>query len=507
MSDLIKIQKKNEVFVRVECDPSISNELSDFFTFFVPGYKFMPSFRNKLWDGKIRMYDSRLKTIYGGLIPYIKEFAETRKCEIEWINDPLYGMPNSQDLISLDELNDFIGKLNLYAHGKSIDPRDYQIEAVIHALAHSRALLLSPTASGKSLIIYILIRWYLSKNEKKALLIVPVCSLVEQMYKDFGDYATLEESWNVDETCHRIYSGKEKINISQRAIITTWQSIYKMQPTWFEPYGMVIGDEAHNFKAKSLASIMEKLRDAKYRIGTTGTLDGTQTHRLVLEGLFGPVYQVTTTKKLIEQNALSNFDISVLLMKYDDNTCQSAKKFDYQAEIDFIVTHTARNKFIRNLALAQEGNTLILYNYVEKHGKPLYNLIDVKLNTFSRRVRKLFFVSGGVDTDERERIREITEGEKDAIIVASLGTFSTGINIRNLHNIVFASPSKSQIRILQSIGRGLRKSDNGVNTKVFDIADDLHWKKSRNYTLDHASERIKLYSKEKFNYTIHEVAL
>lgn len=507
MSDLIKIQKKNEVFVRVECDPSISNELSDFFTFFVPGYKFMPAYRNKMWDGKIRLYDSRLKTIYGGLLPYIKEFAEARKCDIEWVNDPFYGMPNTQDLISVDEVNDFVAKLNLYAHGKSIDPRDYQIEAVIHALTHSRALLLSPTASGKSLIIYILIRWYLSKYNKKVLLIVPTTSLVEQMYKDFEDYATLDESWNVAETCHRIYSGKEKINISQRVIITTWQSIYKMQATWFEPYGMAIGDEAHNFKAKSLASIMEKLRDAKYRIGTTGTLDGTQTHRLVLEGLFGPVYQVTTTKKLIEQNALSNFDISVLLMKYDDATCQAAKKFDYQAEIDFIVAHTARNKFIRNLALAQEGNTLILYNYVEKHGKPLYNLIDDKLNRLPRRVRKLFFVSGGVDTDERERIREITEGEKDAIIVASLGTFSTGINIRNLHNIVFASPSKSQIRILQSIGRGLRKSDNGVDTKVFDIADDLHWKKSRNYTLDHASERIKLYSKEKFNYVIHEVTL
>ena len=507
MSDLIKIQKKNEVFVRVDCDPSVANELSDFFTFFVPGYKFMPAYRNKVWDGKIRLFDSRLKTIYGGLIPYIKEFAEVTKCEVEWVDDPYYGRPDSQELIDPNELAEFIASLNLYAHGKSIDPREYQVEAVMHALTNWRALLLSPTASGKSLIIYILIRWYLSKYDKKVLLIVPTTSLVEQMYKDFADYATLDETWGVEETCHRIYSGKEKINISQRVIITTWQSIYKMQATWFEPYGMVIGDEAHNFKAKSLAAILEKLRDAKFRIGTTGTLDGTQTHKLVLEGLFGPVYQVTTTKTLIEQHALSDLDISVLLMKYSDELCQAAKQFDYQAEIDFIVSHAPRNKFIRNLALAQEGNTLILYNYVEKHGKPLYDLIDKKLNDLPRRTRKLFFVSGGVDTNERERIREITEGEKDAIIVASMGTFSTGINIRNLHNIVFASPSKSQIRILQSIGRGLRKSDNGVATKVFDIADDLHWKKSRNYTLDHASERIKLYSKEKFNYVIHEVAL
>ena len=252
---------------------------------------------------------------------------------------------------------------------------------------------------------------------------------------------------------------------------------------------------------------MEKLRDAKYRIGTTGTLDGTQTHKLVLEGLFGPVHRVTTTKELMDSNALAQLSIDVLLMKYNDLECQTAKHFDYQQEIDFIVAHEARNRFIRNLAIAQTGNTLILYNYVEKHGKPLYALIDAKLNEFPRRTRQLFFVSGAVETDERERIRAITEKEKDAIIVASMGTFSTGINIRNLHNIIFASPSKSQIRILQSIGRGLRKSDDGRATKVFDIADDLHWKKNRNYTLDHAAERIKLYSSEKFDYKIHEVPL
>ena len=251
MSDILKIRKKNEVHIHIECDPSIANELSDFFTFFVPGYKFMPAYKNKFWDGKIRLFDSRLKTIYGGLLPYIKEFAETRKCEIEYVDDPYYGLPHTQELIDPNELSEFIASLNLYAHGKSIDPRDYQVEAIAHALSHWKTLLLSPTASGKSLIIYVLIRWYLSKYNKKVLLIVPTTSLVEQMYKDFEDYATLDETWGVGETCHRIYSGKEKINISQRVIITTWQSIYKMQDTWFKPYGMVMGDEAHNFKAKS----------------------------------------------------------------------------------------------------------------------------------------------------------------------------------------------------------------------------------------------------------------
>ena len=176
-------------------------------------------------------------------------------------------------------------------------------------------------------------------------------------------------------------------------------------------------------------------------------------------------------------------------------------KSKYQEEVDFIVKHEARNKFITNLALDQDGNTLILFQFVEKHGKPLHTMITDK----AHRRRKIFYVSGETDVDSREQIRSITENEKNAIIVASMGTFSTGINIRNLHNIIFASPSKSQIRILQSIGRGLRKSDDGRPTTLYDIADDLHWKKNKNYTLLHAAERIKIYSREKFNYNIYEI--
>jgi len=263
---------------------------------------------------------------------------------------------------------------------------------------------------------------------------------------------------------------------------------------------MVIGDEAHQFKAKSLTAIMEKCTEAKYRMGTTGTLDGTQTHQLVLEGLFGPVHKVTTTKDLIDSNQLAKLDIKMLLLKYKEEHCKEISKLKYQDEIDFIVRYTPRNNFISNLALDQDGNTLVLFNYVEKHGKPLHNILNEKLKGKKRR---LFYVSGETDVDTRESVRSITEKENDAIIVASLGTFSTGINIRNLHNIIFASPSKSQIRVLQSIGRGLRKSDR--DTQVFDIADDLHWKTKKNYTLNHAAERIKIYSKEKFDYELFEI--
>ena len=385
-------------------------------------------------------------------------------------------------------------------NGADIIPRQYQLEGLSHTLSQEKSLLLSPTASGKSLIIYLAIRYYLDVFDGNVLLIVPTTSLVEQMYSDFGDYSS-KDTWSHEESCHKIYSGREKFGVKQRVIISTWQSIYKLPIGWFSGFGMVIGDEAHNFKAKSLTSILEKCTEAKYRIGTTGTLDGSQTHQLVLEGLFGPVYKVTTTKELMDNNDLAQLEINILILKYKEELCKLVVKNKYQEELDFIVRYEPRNNFISNLALDQTGNTLILFNYVDKHGKPLHSLLQTKI----QKDRKLFYVSGETDVDTRESIREITEKEKNAIIVASIGTFSTGINIRNLHNIIFASPSKSQIRVLQSIGRGLRKSEDGSATKIYDIADDLHYKSKKNYTLQHAAERIKIYSKERFNYKMFDI--
>jgi superfamily II DNA or RNA helicase len=496
--DIIRIRKKNHAFIQVDCDPGVANELCDFFTFFVPGYKFMPAYKNKMWDGKIRLFDTRTKELYAGLYAYVEEFAnaEGRDYRIELEHDDYYGLPKTDTVIDMSFMKD----LTLTAAGQPIEARDYQLRAIEHGLTKKSAMLISPTASGKSLIIYSILRYVLEAQDKRALIVVPTTSLVEQMYADFADYSKEDDGFDV-ETCHRIYAGRPKFADKERVVITTWQSIYKMPPHWFEQFGAVFGDEAHNFKAKSLTSILSKCRDAEYRFGTTGTLDGTQTHKLVLEGLFGPAYYVTTTKKLMDEGSLSDLDISVLLLKYDDELRQKFGKQTYQQEIDFIVQYQKRNQLISNLALDQDGNTLVLFQYVEKHGKPLYNMIAEK----AHKRRKIFYVSGETGVDTREEIRRITETQKNAIIVASLGTFSTGVNIRNLHNIIFASPSKSQIKILQSIGRGLRKSEDGRATRLYDLADDLHWKSRKNYTLNHAAERIKIYTKEKFKYKIYEI--
>ena len=477
-------QKVNEVYMTVDCDGGSCWELQDYFTFTVPGMQFMPQVRNKMWDGKIRLFNPQTKRIYSGLLKHVERFAEERGYNL--VTDPKF----ADDEFSVAEAKKFIQTLNL-----PFEVRDYQLDAFCHAIKKRRAMMLSPTASGKSLIIYLITK-YLAK---RTLVIVPTISLVQQMAGDFNSYG-------YDQGMHCITAGVEK-ETEYDVTISTWQSIYKMPKKWFEQFDVVIGDEAHLFKSKSLTSIMTKLVDTKYRFGFTGTLDGTTTHKLVLEGLFGAVEKVTTTDELIKKGTLSKFNIKCIELQYPDQVKQVHSKDKYQDEVDFLVRNESRNRFLRNLAISLNGNTLMLFQFVEKHGKPLYAEIAKALKDSVEKDRKIFYVSGEVDGSSREEIRHIVEQENDAIIVASFGTFSTGVNIKRLHNIVFCSPSKSRIRVLQSIGRGLRTGDGKDNATLFDVADNLSWKSKKNYTLEHFAERVKMYNEEKFDYKMYKVAL
>jgi len=474
---VIEISKKDEVHLKIACEASVAQEICDYFTFTVPGYTFMPAYRMKIWDGKIRLFNIHNRVLYGGLLEYVFKFAENRHYKV--VPDGDWWKP-----IKIEENKNFIDNLNL-----PFEPRDYQLNAFHHALSYKKSLLVSPTASGKSLIIYLIVR----ALNVKTLIIVPTTSLVSQLYADFQEYG-----WDSAKYCHQVYAGQDKVS-DKKVVISTWQSIYKLGRKLFEPYKLVIGDEAHGFKSKSLTAIMTKCVNAEYRIGTTGTLDGTQTHKLVLEGLFGKIYKVTTTKKLIDRKQLASFRIDIIVLKYPDEVCEQFKKIKYVDELEFIVGHEKRNKYIRNLVLSLDGNTLLLFRLVKKHGRILYNMIKEETDVKNRQT---FFVYGGTETDTREQIRAIAEKERDAIIVASYGVFSTGINIRNLHNIIFASPSKSRIRNLQSIGRGLRLSDNNQETVLYDITDDMRWKNRKNYAYRHHEDRMKIYDEEKFPYKI-----
>jgi len=482
------ISKKNEVHLVIETEPSIGRELSDFFTFEVPGARFMPQYKSRVWDGKIRLFNQMNGELYVGLLPYIEEFAKRNDIEIEYKE----GVKDERPIQGVDG---FIGRVSPQSNGKTLEIRDYQMDAILHAIRNNRSLLLSPTASGKSLIIYILSVWYAAQTEKNVLILVPTTSLVEQMHSDFIDYGFKESMMQ------KIYQGHSK-NITKPITISTWQSLYKMPKKWFDQFSCLLGDEVHIFKSKSLTGIMNKMVNCKYRHGFTGTLDGTQTHRLVLEGLFGSVNKVTSSKELMDAGTLAKLKVECIVLTYPEADCKFMKDQGYQDEVDLIVRDERRNKFIVDLTKHLTGNTLVLFQFVEKHGSILYDMINKSLDD-----RKVFYVYGGTDTQTREDIRAITEKENNAIIVASYGTFSTGINIRNLHNIVFSSPSKSRIRVLQSIGRGLRVGDNKDTATLFDISDDFTYKSRQNFTLRHFMERINIYNEEEFDYDIKKISI
>ena len=480
----ISVSKFNEVYLRIKCEPSVARELSEFFTFEVPNAKFMPSVRNRLWDGKIRLYSPGTGKIYYGLLPYVKEFLKEQGYKVTYDTD--FSKRNLDKSITTK----FVRSLQK----KKFRARDYQIDAIHTILESHRGLILSPTGSGKSFIIYALTRYYVKKLEhKKVLIVVPTTNLVEQMYGDFADYG-----WFPDEHCHKLYAGSDK-NTSKEVVISTWQSIYKLDKNYFSQFGAVFVDECHLAKAKSLTGIMTKLHDCKYRIGTTGTLDGSEIHQLVLEGLFATHKEVTTTSQLVKDKHLSNLHIKCLVLKHPKEQRRSRT---YQEEMEYLATNRQRNLFISRLAASLDGNTLILAQYIEKQLVPLSFKIVEKCEG-----RSIHLIHGATPTEDREKARELVEKENDAIIVASYGVFSMGINIKRLHNIIFASPYKSQIKVLQSIGRGLRLAEDKTECNLFDIADDMSYNNRRNFTLKHLEERVKIYSKQEFDYDIVPIKL
>jgi superfamily II DNA or RNA helicase len=275
-----------------------------------------------------------------------------------------------------------------------------------------------------------------------------------------------------------------------------------MPKTWYDRFDVIMGDEAHQYKAKSLTTIMERAGQTKYRYGFTGTLDGTLTNKMVLEGLFGPVKKVTTTTELMERNEVAQLTIKCLVLKYPAEVCKLASKYSYQEEVEYLVLNERRNDFITKLTLSLQGNSLLLFQFVEKHGQVLFDNLKK-----AEPERSIYFIHGGVDAEEREEVRRIVESESNAIIVASYGTFSTGINIRNLHNVLFSSPTKSRVRTLQSIGRGLRTSETKTSMTLYDISDDMRYKDKLNFTAQHFKDRIVIYNSENFKHKVYEIDL
>jgi superfamily II DNA or RNA helicase len=495
---IIEINKHNETYAILDCDRSIAQELNDYFAFYATGYKFMPSYKSRLWDGKIRLakiLPNGQVEFFVGLMHQLEIFCNEREYKLQ------HNYKENFNPVTEQELNAFITKLNIHSGGKKIEVRDYQFAGVLNFLNSKRLVLLSPTSSGKSCILYIIVRYLLEHGKKKGLLLVPNTSLCHQLTSDFADYSS-HNGWDVNKHIHMIFAGQDK-NADKNLYISTWQSLFNLKlRNYFDQFDFVLCDEAHLAAANSLTNIVQKCINSDYRVGVTGTLNGQKIHSLQLESLFGPVKRVITTKELMDNKQVTKLNIKCILLKYPEELCKLTKNLKYQQELEYLISSDARNKLIKNLVLSLKGNTLLLYQYVEKHGDVLYELIS---KSKYAKDKKVYYIHGNIKATEREEIRKAMETEHNVILIGSVGTVSTGTNIKNLHNIVFASPSKSRIRNLQAIGRVLRLNENKEEAVLYDLADDLRYKKHQNYTLTHFQKRVEIYNEEKFDYKIINV--
>ena len=494
MSEKITIEYLDSVYMRVVCDSGIKQELSEFFAFRPEGYQFSPKYKARVWDGTIRLFQPMKPVLYVGLYPHLKKFCEDRD----------YILESPREIGEEEYIEDgYVEELAERISCK-FKPRDYQIEYIENALRNRRSLSLSPTSSGKSLIIYLLQQHYYDALGLRTLIIVPTISLVHQMAGDFADYGCKDEIYTIQ-------GGVDK-NTKAPIVISTWQSLVKQSKDWFQQFGVVMGDEAHTFQAKSLTTIMHKLNKCEFRHGFTGTLKSSEskTHRLVLEGCFGEVKRIVSTKKLMDEGTVADFEVKAIVLNHSNEQKAAFKKAmstvkesvrRWPAEREFIVNHEKRNNFIKNLLWSlKDQNNLVLFDLVEKHGKILEPMLR-------KEGRELHFIYGATKGDERERIRHLVENDpiKQHDILASYGVFSTGVNIKRLDNVIFASSGKSEIKVLQSIGRSLRKAEDSRKAVLYDIADDLSVGSYENYTLKHFKSRIEIYSSEEFPFKIYNI--
>ncbi|NHJ33122.1 MAG: DEAD/DEAH box helicase [Asgard group archaeon] len=482
MMDKIFIAKYDEAFnIVTATDAGIEMEISAHFTIPVPGAHFMPAFKRGMWDGKIRLYNTKTNLLYAGLKENLEQFAEKRgykvECEHKQFADEDFSVREAQEFVKSLDLPDYI-KLD-----------DYQLTAFISSIRKKRRTFLSATGSGKSLMIYLVCRYL----KLKTLVITPQIHLVDQLVDNFKEYG-------YNEYIHKINTAKDK-DSDALFNFTTWQSVMRMSRDWFNQFDCVIVDECHGVKAKQLTGILEKLNKCKYRLGFTGTLDGKLVNKWVIEGLLGPVKVISKTHELIEKNRLNPFEIRIIILHYGPETTKIAKKFQYFDEIDFLLNNGKRNSFLKKLITSFDHNSVTMTGRV-KHGKELYELIKEETGD-----EHTYYFSGAVKGDIRNEWRKAIEDQTGAKIIAIDKVFSTGINITSLKNIVFAQPSKARIQILQSIGRTLRKHNDKGTSFLFDIGDNLTHGKRRNYTLRHLMERIKIYDQEKLPYKIYNVKL
>lgn len=488
-------------FAQLGGDRDAIAELSDHLTFKAPGADFDPRVKSGKWDGMLRLVHWRDKTVHAGLEERIRDFCSRSGIELrsDLPHDPPLGRWYGTEAV--EELVRTVGLPPEFV------VRDYQLEALRVAVSSGRRLFVSPTSSGKSLIIHLVARWY----DVNTLIVVPSVGLISQFRDDLVSYGF--DPGRISTIGAGVHPLPEYPH--RQVVISTWQSLVDLETEWFDQFGLVIGDEAHRFAAKSLIGIMDKTGGVPFRFGFTGTLSEAKCHQLQLEGLFGPTTVVTTTRELMDRGYVADMSITAIVLSHPREHREELTRLQdearkrkrgntgairYAAETRFLYECGRRNRFIVKLVTKLPGNSLVLFHQIE-HGDRLHDMIVTESN------RPVHLINGGVDGLERNDIRGLIEASDDAILLASVGTTSTGVSIRRINNLVLASPWKSQIVTLQSLGRGLRMAEDKVHVDVYDIADDLTIGGRQNHTIKHMAERVRIYCEQDFDYKVVKIDL
>lgn len=491
---MIKFFQTDYNYVQFRGDRDVLSELREKYAFYAPNYKWDKRYRAGYWDGKISMINMKDLRFYAGLLSDIKLYLDSEG--IEYDDSGCYQYQSRT--LSEEQVKDFYKRIN----GPFV-PHDSQILAIQHCLQHTRNIILAPTSNGKSYIIHGLNAYY-TKQKKKVLIVIDRAQLVLQLKSNFVDEYGSNKLYSTD----TIYDDTGKSDV----VVTTWQSIVDHPASWFKQFDVLIGDEVHKFKAKSLIKIMELCSHIEFRHGLTATLDNdSKTDALTLKGMFGPSIQTTTLQEQIEEGISARPIVYIVHLKYPQSERQELRKLKsdavalakakgkgnegavaFQTESEYLENHTRRTEMIANIAMMQKGNTLIAFKK-EEHGRSLYKHIEVKYK------KNHYFVSGKVNKDKRFAIQGLIKKLKESVSVVSFGTFSTGINIPNLNNLIIGSQVKSSITVPQLIGRMVRVTEDKTTTNIIDICDDLRTSDGMdNIFMLHFKKRMEYYVKNNF---------
>ena len=489
----------NKQFLRIDEASELEIEqLNITFNRRIENWRFHPLVKKGLWDGYIS-YIKDDKWIPSGLWKEVVDLCKQYKFELK-----MNGVTSMFDpSVKLEEFTEWALD---YFDGHEITPRDYQIDAAYNILKFRRCLSELATSAGKTLITYMVIAYMLEKGKSgRVLLIVPNVSLVVQASEDFMDY-NWRNATNIK--VQQIYSG-QKIRPGRNMVIGTYQSLVKKDKEYFQQFDAVIIDETHKAKSTSIKTILQKCTAANYRFGLSGTIPKAKTlDRLTLMAHTGPVITEVNANFLQEEGHIAGCNVKVIKMDYAPQSTKDAfremsqnryeSKDVYRFESNYVINSTGRLAFICNIISRVRGNSLVLFHRIE-HGKRIYE----KLRQDSD--KPVYYVDGNTDKDIREEYKKKMEAGAQVVIVASYGTFSTGISIKKIHNIFFTESFKSEVIIRQSIGRGLRKHHTKSEVNIIDFVDDLSSPDWDNYLIRHAKARQKIYKEQKFPFDIKNV--